>query len=112
MLPIDGGASVDGGDEEDPSVVRLSIDGEPGHLNPDIDPDRWGFRLSHDLVYEPLVRALPDGTYAPVLADRFSVDPGGERRLGDDQRQFSGSSHRITAAIREIANFPAATCRA
>ncbi len=57
--------------------LTLLIDAEPAHLNPDVDPDVWSWRLSHDAIYEPLVRRKPDGTFEPVLADRFTVD--GER---------------------------------
>lgn len=62
------------------SSIRLVIDGEPAHLNPLLDPDLWGHRLTHDLVCEPLLRRLdsPQGPrYEGVLAERFRLDRDG-----------------------------------
>ncbi|MSP60873.1 MAG: hypothetical protein EXR72_11120 [Myxococcales bacterium] len=59
--------------------IRMVIETEPVHLNPGLDPDRWGYRLAQDAIYEPLWRALPDGTFEPVLAERFSIDEEGRR---------------------------------
>jgi peptide/nickel transport system substrate-binding protein len=79
--------------------VKIVIDNEPAHLNPDLDPDVWAWRLSHDAIYEPLIRARGDGTWEPVLADRFSVDDGGNRLtihlrpgvLWHDEKPFSAA---------------------
>ncbi|HMU39074.1 MAG TPA: ABC transporter substrate-binding protein [Pseudomonadota bacterium] len=62
------------------TVVRLSGAPEPAHLNPLLDPDVGGYRISHDVVCEPLVRRKEhDGqtTYEPVLADRYRLDRDG-----------------------------------
>jgi peptide/nickel transport system substrate-binding protein len=62
-------------------VVRLLIDAEPAHLNPDLDPDEWCYRLAADAIYEPLWRESPGGGFEGVLADHFSVEDGGRRYL-------------------------------
>ena len=58
-------------------ALRIAIDGEPAHLNPDLDPDRWGWRIAWDGIYEPLVRPDGSGGFAPALADRFTVEDEG-----------------------------------
>lgn len=72
-----------------PRAMRLVIDAEPQHLNPLLDPDLWGYRVTHDLICEPLirprVRKLPaDGadpnspeSFEGVLAERFRQDKDG-----------------------------------
>lgn len=59
--------------------VRVLIDAEPAHLNPLLDPDVWAYRISHDLICEPLIRRRPgpEPAYEPVLAERFRVDDDG-----------------------------------
>lgn len=80
--------------------LRVVIDAEPQHLNPLLDPDLWGYRITHDLICEPLLRRkaeppelpiaperdardaheareLRPARYEPVLAERFRLDPDG-----------------------------------
>jgi peptide/nickel transport system substrate-binding protein len=61
--------------------VRVSIEAEPLHLNPDLEPDVWGRRIALDAILEPLVRVGEGGRIEPMLADRWTVDDGGQRYL-------------------------------
>jgi ABC-type transport system substrate-binding protein len=84
-------------------TLSLVIDAEPTHLNPLLDPDLWGYRISHDLLCEPLLRRRPSladplgnslgnahessagdssgqpftSRFEPVLAERFRLDADG-----------------------------------
>ncbi len=64
-----------------PEPIRIVIDAEPAHLNPILDPDLWGYRISHDLICEPLWRPVfppadPESpaAYEGVLAESFHLD--------------------------------------
>lgn len=75
--PVADGGSATPASPEIPTTLRFVIDHEPSHLNPDVDPDRWAFRIAYDLLYESLIRRESDGRFVPLLADDYSAEEDG-----------------------------------
>ncbi len=68
-----------------PDTLRISVDADPVHLDPLVDPTVWTRRITRPAIFESLVRyAPPDGgagsgpgTYEPGLASTWTVAPSG-----------------------------------
>lgn len=60
-------------------TLRVHVEADPGPLVPrmDVAPTTWARRITFGTMFEPLVHYGADGTYAPGLARRWQVLPGG-----------------------------------
>ncbi len=62
-----------------PRTLRVSIEGEPAHLNPLLDLEATAAQMIVGTVYEPLLTCTSDGEYRPALADGWQLSPDGLR---------------------------------
>lgn len=60
----------------DPETFTYAIDGDPSSTNPINTSDRWGLTLTN-ILYSPLIRVEPDGTYVNELAESYEIAEDG-----------------------------------
>jgi peptide/nickel transport system substrate-binding protein len=60
-----------------PRTLRVSIEGEPAHLNPLLDLEATAAQMIMGTVYEPLLTCTSGGEYRPALADGWQLSPDG-----------------------------------
>jgi peptide/nickel transport system substrate-binding protein len=96
-------------------TLRIHVDAEPGRLSPIVAPSLWARRITLGTIFEPLLRYVPPegrgaGRFAPRLARRWKVAPGGLEILIDlepdvtfhDGRPMTSSDVQFTLdAIRD-----------
>lgn len=60
----------------DSDTFIYAIDGDPSSTNPINTSDRWGLTLTN-ILYSPLIRVEPDGSYVNELADSYQIADDG-----------------------------------
>lgn len=89
----------------EPTVLRRSLGGQPGSLDPQRAEDAFSFDVLRDL-YEGLTASSPSGEVVPAVAESWSVDAGGKTytfRLRPDARWSNGDpvvTGNFVAALR------------
>lgn len=82
-------------------MLRVVIDAEPGHLNPVLDPDVWGYRVAHDLICEPLLRRRADSAAEGAGAGTPGAPGGAGVPAVSDSRDEDGRADAYEGVLAE-----------